>query len=290
MLETATKRSLAAVAVLALVLRGGIHAESEAHDHGREGPAYEVWKGFLDHLRALGREDLIPAQADEETFDLATTDPVRGVLFRLSGDLIELDALFSEPGRTLDADGRARAAALAARLSAAEDPYLKAYGDYFGARLDIERGEAPRAVRTLTELLRSPHFLPRRAAQKELAAAYRAAGDPTLAILELQLILAGLPPEAESERAWAKEELRKVRAASGLGPLAETGGRMASISELLRRHEVGGATQDEERRVEDVLVKIAALLEAERCPNCGTPKCPDCGRKRCPCELLPGKP
>jgi hypothetical protein len=246
--------------------------------------AGDIWKSFQDHLRASGREDLIPAEPpgdptilpqEEETspqgaeppapkpkVDLQATDPIRGILFRMSNDLVNLDALFQEAeGKPLEGKRLEKARKLVAAIRASEDPFLRAYGDLHGARLDLAAGDHAGAVKTLDGLLKSCWFLPKREARRHLAAAYRGAGDDTLAILEIQFFLADLPPENEVDRTWAREELRQIREKDHKGPLHDSEASMRSISTLLAGLDVGEGTQAKSRRVEDVVDKVAKLLE-----------------------------
>ncbi|HVR75082.1 MAG TPA: hypothetical protein VMT52_12145 [Planctomycetota bacterium] len=227
-----------------------------------------VWKGFLDHLRATGRSELIPPDAlptgeGDETkppvIDLLAGDPLKGVLFKVSPDLVNLDAIMAEdPG----ASGRPeKARTLATKLGESEDPYLKAYGIFHGARLDFEAGSTAPALKALEGLVESCHFLPRREARRWLAQAYSAAGDDTLALLELRFFMADSPAENEADLNWAKEELKKVRDKGHPGPLHHSEESMRSISTLLAGLDVGAPTQENQRRVEDILDKVAKLLE-----------------------------
>jgi hypothetical protein len=234
----------------------------------------DIWLGFLEHLVKTGRQDLAPPGArdalEEDAaakkaaprVDLQSTDPIRGVLFKVSKDLVNLDALLAESeGKPLQGSDREKAAALVAKLRADGDPYVKAYGELHGARLDFEAGKTEDAVRALEGLLDSHHFLPKREARRTLAQAYRTRGDDTLAILELQFFLDDLPAENETDRTWARDELRRIREAKHEGPLHDSGKSMRSISGLIEGLEVGDGTQAKERRVEDILTKVAKLLE-----------------------------
>jgi hypothetical protein len=244
--------------------------------------AQDVWHGFLDHLVETGRSDLAPpgalealeasrAEAPKERskddppapkVDLQATDPIRGVLFRMSKDFVNLDALVTESqGKPLEGADREKAAALAEKLRGSEDPYLKAYGELHGARLDLDAGKADPAAGALEKLVESHHFLPKREARRLLSRAYRARGDDTLALLELQFFLEDLPAGNETDRAWARDELRRIRETKHEGPLHDSGKSMKSISGLIEGHEVGDGTQSKERRVEDILQKVAKLLE-----------------------------
>ena len=247
--------------------------------------AQDVWHGFLEHLVETGRSDLAPPgelekleaskveaeKAEKERskdeppppkVDLQATDPIRGVLFRMSKDFVNLDALVTESqGKPLEGADREKAAALVEKLRGSEDPYLKAYGELHGARLDLDAGKADPAAVALEKLVESHHFLPKREARRLLTRAYRARGDDTLAILELQFFLDDLPPGNETDRAWARDELRRIRETKHEGPLHDSGKSMKSISGLIEGLEVGDPTQAKERRVEDILQKVAKLLE-----------------------------
>ncbi|MBI4605487.1 MAG: hypothetical protein HY721_26275 [Planctomycetes bacterium] len=253
--------------------------------------AEAVWKGFLKHLQAQGRADLIPpgalgskeeGEAGESdpgdpsdpagaprapVIDLLAGDPVKGILFKLSPDLVNLDAIAGgADGKPLGAEDAAKARALAEKLRASSDPYLEAYGTLHGARFDLEgpereKGACEKARAALEGLITSHHFLPRREARRSLAQAYSCLGDDTLALLELQFFLLDVAPEADADRAWAKDELRKIREKEHPGPLHHSEENMRSISESISGLDVGEGTQGKERRVEDILDKVAKLLE-----------------------------
>ena len=244
--------------------------------------AQDVWHGFLEHLVETGRADLAPAgslealeaskaEAEKERskddppppkVDLQATDPIRGVLFRMSKDFVNLDALVTESqGKPLEGADREKAAGLVEKLRGSDDPYLKAYGELHGARLDLEAGKAEESAKALEKLVESHHFLPKREARRLLARAHRARGDETLAILEIQFFLDDLPPGNETDRAWARDELRRIRETKHEGPLHDSGKSMKSISGLIEGLDVGDGTQAKERRVEDILDKVAKLLE-----------------------------
>ena len=113
----------------------------------------------------------------------------------------------------------------------------------------------------LDPLARSPYFLPRWQARRSLAEAYVGLGDDTLAILELQFFLLDLLPEADGDRHWAQYQLKKIRAREHPGPLHHSEESMQSISRSLSGLEVGSETQAKEQRVEEILIKVAKLLE-----------------------------
>jgi hypothetical protein len=266
--------------------------------------AKEVWSGFVEHMKAKGRADLIPeewlkaveekkdkkddakndepkngdlkngdlkngAAEDEKdlkpSFDPEAGDPIRGVLFKISPDLINLDSLFEfAEGKPLDPASAEKARALVEKLRAAKDPYLEAYAEFYGARLDVEAKSYEAARKPLEGLVESKHFLPRREARRYLAQAYRGLPDETLAVLELQFFLLDLPEENESDVVWAEEELKAIRekkAQKDDGPLHDSEKSMRSISTLISGLDVGNPTQGKQLRVEDILDKVAKLLE-----------------------------
>ena len=259
-------------------------AEARKHADKCAGCSAEaVWKGFLDHLRETGHGDLIPPDAlppekdeDDEDGDaaadraargafplsLVSGEPLRVILFKLSPDLVNIDAMFSEAaGEQLPPEKVEKARALAAKLRESKDPYLEPYGVLHGARLDIQAGDCPAAVKALEGLVKSCFFLPRREARRHLARAYSCVGDDTLALLELQFFLLDVPPQDEADALWAKDELKKIRDKKHPGPLHHSEENMRSISGLISGLDVGDPTQAKERRVEDILDKVAKLLE-----------------------------
>jgi hypothetical protein len=231
----------------------------------------DIWAGFVEHLKAAGREDLLPAGPDGAvlTPDFKSGDPLLGVLFRLSPELINLHALFDEEGGVAAADRAERARKLIDKVRGHDDPYVREYGEYFAARLALESGEAEEGARGLEKLLQSSRFLPRGEVHRQLALAYRRLGEETLAILELQFYLAGLSREESAHRFWAEEQLKEIRQAHK-GPLHDCAERARGISSLISLKQVGEPTQDKQRRVEEILDKVAKLLEdaAKRCPSC----------------------
>lgn len=235
--------------------------------------AEAIWTAFLEHLRAtqsahLIPEDLVPTEdddldaRDELQVQLVQSDPVKGILFKLSPDLVNLDALWrSVDGETLGEKELASARELAAKLMASGDKYLEAYGILFASRAQIQAEECPQAVKSLEGLVKSCFFLPRREARRQLARAYSCAGDDTLALLELQFYQLDLPPESDADSEWAREQIKKIRDKKHPGPLSDSEESMRSISGLISGLDVGEGTQKQERRVEDVLEKVVTLIE-----------------------------
>ena len=273
----------------------------EAKDPGE----LDLWEKFLLHMKEEGHEEIIVEMGLDDVdnpVDFSQGDPIRGVLFRLSGDLLRLDVLFTEAvGKSLKGNSRQKALDAAETLRASEDPFLKVYGDYYQARLELEaalesdepdettpelggdesetdgekdpeREVAPsrkvdtealgRAKELFLGLSESDYFLAQDEVRRYLAQIYLELGDPTLAILEWQLYLTELPRARQSERTHAEDEIRKIRESTEHpGPLHESAERMRQVSARLRESDVGETTQGEEIRLEEVLEKIAELLE-----------------------------
>ena len=258
-----------------------------------------IWKGFVRHLYATGQEELLPeplrhrdgsagdgsaGDGSRALLDFDASDPIKGVLFRASGALIDIDAAFSRArGEPLGAEELPQARRWATQLEESTDPYLKPYGMYFGAQLDLQAEDYDAAMARLQLLEASSRFLPRGDVRRLVVACYIGRGQETLAILDLQYYLSTLAPERQSERAWGLGQLEELRKEHP-GPLRESGKRMRSISELLAQKRIGEKTRDEQENVELVLEKIVDLLEAPRCGSCGELKCADCGRKTCDCD------
>ena len=282
----------------------------------RDPRSLDLWEKFLLHLKEEGHEEVIEEMGLNDVdnpVDFTRGDPIRGTLFRISGDLLRLDTMFQQAaGTALEGARRERALAAAKSLRDSDDPYLKVYGDYYQARLEYEAAidrsaEAPedqrpvevvqpeavdvrddlspdeaveagkpelvkprisdaaaldRSKELFLALTESEYFLPQEEARRYLADIYLALDDPTLAILEWQLYLTELPVARESERTVAEEEIRKIRESTQHpGPLRESVGRMRLVSGRLGKGDVTEPTQTEEVRLEDVLEKIAKLLE-----------------------------
>ncbi len=312
--ESRTRSGVTFLAAFVAVIAFGVAraADEAGHDHGdlahdaktsvndgsSEGSGdwsrESVWKGFAEHLRESGREDLIPIpdavddeDGDHEGHDHDTAvhdddhglpdfsrgDPIRGALFKLSKDFVVLDAWFEDAElaarkgekRDRKIDG------LVGKLRAQDDPYLRAYAEFYAARHALEKGETAEARAALEALVESRHFLRRGEARRMLVSAYRALDEDTLAILEVQFFLSELDPEQGADRVWANEQLVEIRTETGHeGPLHDCADRARTISERIADSEVGEPTRGEQRDVETILTKIADLLEdqANRCPQC----------------------
>ena len=288
------------------------HDDQDGHDHEGDGDDDDgeakvahraeeraIWKGFVRYLYASEDQDLLPeplrnrdgsvAEGDEILLDFDVSDPIKGVLFRASGSLIDLDAKFAVArGKPLSEEDYPVARRLAGELDESENRYLQPYGVYYGALLDLQAEEYDAAMDRLRLLEASPYFLPRESVRRLVVECYVGKGQTTLAILDLQVYLSVLAPERESERAWGLQKLKELRA-DHPGPLLESGKTMRSISDLLAAQQLGEETRGKQEHVELVLEKIVDILESPRCGSCGKLRCADCGRKTCPCGGI-GKP
>ena len=242
-----------------------------------------VWKKFVEHQIEQGREDLLLDHLDDslgeleddrvgglaagflgaEAFpmpDLARGDPILGILFRQSGELINLHAQFDEAGQSQARDEKI--GALVEKLRSGGDPFLKAYADFYAARHAMEKDDTDNAVTVMERLVKSEHFLPRHKVRKSLASLYRTRGETTLAILELQFYLKDLSEEQTTERTWARDQLKEIREDHD-GPLHDVAGRARGISETMAKPKLDQEVQSEQHEVEDILAKIVLLMEEE---------------------------
>ena len=289
------------------------HLEDEAEIHD-ETSLEAIWSRFVQHLEASGHEDLIPASAfaeeeDSESHeghdhfaegahaghdhgevvlpDLQKGDPVRGILFKLSKDLVVLDAWFEDAELAAKKGERRdrKIAEMIARLEATGDPWLASYGRSYAARQALEQKDVAKARELLESLVESKHFLDRANARRVLATAYREVGEETRAILELQFLLAEASPDATSDRVWAEGQLAEIRENHD-GPLHDCADRARSIGSLISVRRVDGETQGQQEDVEDILTKIADLLEdqANRCPSCQQPVSQKTGQCKSSCS------
>lgn len=256
-----------------------------------------IWKGFVEHLESLGREDLLPrqeepagdifgsdggAEAEEpasredqehhEDHDPARPllvpgagDPIFPILLRISPELVRLQALFpTEEESALGggepvAERAARVRTLLEKIDAGRDPWVRAYARLFEARLAVDSERPREAIPILRKLLRSPHFLSRREAHRQLARAYRGIGDDTLALLELRLFLLELAREDFVDRRWAEKQLEEIRAHHE-GPLRESVKGAESASVLISSRSAGETTREQQKRIEEILEKAIQLF------------------------------
>ena len=116
-------------------------------------------------------------------------------------------------------------------------------------------------MKILDALVKSCYFFPKYQARRYLAEAYQGLGDDTLALLELRFFSLDLPPGSTTETEWAEEKIRGIRQKEHPGPLHDSESSMRRVSTSLADVDLGEGTQSKERRVEDVLDKVAKLLE-----------------------------
>ncbi len=80
-------------------------------------------------------------------------------------------------------------------------------------------------------------------------------------MLELRFLLTELPADRAADRNWAEARLAEIRR-DHPGPLADSAQRMRDVSARLAAAEGGEAT-GEVRKIEEILDKVAKLLEEE---------------------------
>lgn len=235
--------------------------------------ARDRWSGFREHIEKLGKKDLLPEEAPNAPPPSA--DAIIGILFRLSPDLAaadeHLDAL------PPDAD---KARARLEKLKETKDPYLADYARLLTARCDLLKKDYRAAAEGFESVLVSKHNLAGAQTRRALAECYRGKGETTLEILELRFLMAGLAPEAAEDRGWAESRLAEIRR-DHQGPLHDSAKRMEDISGKLTADGGVEAAPGEQKKVEEILIKVAKLLEEEatRCPNCLSTACKAC--KKC---------
>ncbi len=236
----------------------------------------DLWDRFLDSLRASGRGDLIDelSLSDRARLDFERGDLVRAVLARFTPELRKLHALFAgdREASSLTVEELDVAIAQARRLQEVENRFIRYYGDYYRASLELEMadrnssadaGDRRTFARALLEALAvADDFLPVELAHRRLSELFVDLNETTLAILELQLFLVELPESRASERAEAETALARLREKpKHPGPVRETSRRMRTIAERLSDSDVGAETQREEAGVVAVLDRVARLLE-----------------------------
>ncbi len=252
-----------------------------------------IWKDFVIHVVEKGRADLLavdhagheaPGEKTEETgadeehaaeseedHDHALEhgkDPIFPIVLRMSRELAVLRSLFpdadplsietADPAKDEERDRRVTG--LLERLSADEDPYVRAYAELFRARQALESGRPREAVSILDELGKSRHFLGRKEAHRTAARAYREIGDDALAVLELRLFLINTAEEDFVDHRWASAQLKEIRESGKEGPLKESAEQAKSASILISARSAGAQTQDEQKRIEAILERAIKLL------------------------------
>jgi hypothetical protein len=172
------------------------------------------------------------------------------------------------------------------RLDGTRDPYLSDYATLLSARADLLEKKYPEAARGYETVLASSRNLATPAARRGLAESYRGMDETTLEILELRFLIGSLPPDRSADRDWAESRLAEIRRDHS-GPLEDSAKRMQHLSTRLAS--AGGKEGDapqspvtgEQKKVEDILLKVAKLLddEAQRCKLCTSTACKPC--KKC---------
>ncbi len=224
--------------------------------------------------------------------DLSRGDPILGILFRMSKDLVRLHAQFDDPELAARTGEKrdAKIEKLCAALRSSDDPFLREYAEQFSARHATEKGDVAAARESLERLVESRSFLGRSGARRDLVEVYRQLGENTLAILEIQFYLGDLAPEQSADRHWAHGQLKEIRdsveSPPDAGPLKDVAHRSRTISTLLTAKKVDTVTQGRQRDVEGILEKIARLLEdeANRCPSCQQKTSQQTGQCKSTCE------
>ena len=233
----------------------------------------ERWKLFREHLEKMGKKDLLPEE--EAGAKPPATDAIIGILFRMSPEIASAHDLLEQESPDV-AGARARLA----KLDGTQDPYLADYQKLLVARCDLLEKKYAAAVRGFEAVVDSNRNLAAPAAHRGLAESYRGLDETTLEVLEIQFLMVGLPPGAGADRSWAEARLAEIRR-DHPGPLQDSRLRMGALSERLAKADSPEGVSPEQAKVEDILTKVAKLLEAEskRCPICLSMECKAC--KKC---------
>lgn len=223
-------------------------------------PAEEVtrserWKAFKAHIEKLGKKELLPEEAPGSR--PPATDGMLGVLFRMHPDLAAVDDFITREPPDVD-----RARARLEKISGTEDPFLADYARLYGARCDLLEKKYPEAIAGFEAVVESSRNLAGAVAHKGLADCHRAQGETTLEVLELRFALLRMYAEDAADRAQAEARLAEIRK-EHQGPLADSEKRMGDLSKTLSGS-AGDAreTAEDQKKVEETLIKTAKLLEA----------------------------
>ena len=233
----------------------------------------ERWKAFREHIEKLGKKEMLPEESPDGR--PPSSNAIQGVLFRLSPELAAADDLLGK-----DVPDVAAARARLSKLAGSGDPYIGDAAKLLCARCDLAEKKHAEAAAGFEAILRSSRNLAAAEAHKGLALCYRGLGETTLEVLELRFVIGELPPEGSSDRAWAEGRLAEIRR-DHPGPMKDSEKRMKDISGRLADAGEAPAAAGGQAKVEEILVKVAKLLEdeAKRCPNCGSKECKPC--KKC---------
>ncbi len=234
---------------------------------------FDRWKSFREHVEKMGKKDLLPEEEAGAT--PPSTDAVLGVLFRISPEIAAAHDLLERESPDV-AGARARLA----KLEGNQDPYISDYLKLLTARCDLLEDHHAAAVRGFEAVLGSNRNLAAPAAHRGLAECYRGLEETTLEVLELRFLIADLPPEGSADRSWAEARLAEIRR-DHPGPLQDSRKRMGALSERLAKADPPEGVSPDQAKVEDILLKVAKLLEdeAKRCPLCSSKECKPC--KKC---------
>jgi hypothetical protein len=238
-----------------------------------EATRLERWKLFREHIEKMGKKDLLPEE--EAGAKAPTTDAIIGILFRISPEIAAAHDLLDQESPDV-AGARARLA----KLDGSQDPYIADYQKLLGARCDLLEKNYAVSVRGFEGILNSNRNLAGPAAHRGLAECYRGLDETTMEVLELRFMIAGLPPGSSADRSFADARLAEIRL-DHPGPLQDSRKRMGALSERLAKADSLEGVAPEQAKVEDILIKVAKLLEAEakRCPLCMSMECKPC--KKC---------
>jgi hypothetical protein len=233
----------------------------------------ERWKLFREHIEKMGKKDLLPEE--EAGAKPPATDAIIGILFRISPEIAAAHDLLEQESPDV-AGARARLA----KLEATQDPYLADYRKLLAARCDLLEKKYAAAVPGFEAVIDSNRNLAGTAAHRGLAECYRGQDETTMEVLELQFMMVGLPPGGGADRSWAEARLAEIRR-DHPGPLQDSRLRMGALSERLAKADSPEGVSPDQAKVEDILTKVAKLLEAEskRCPICLSMECKAC--KKC---------
>ena len=226
--------------------------EGDTHDRER-------WEAFKQHIESSGRKELLPEERKDEP--VPSRDAIVGILFRLSPDLAAAqEAMEKEPPDTATARARLE------KLRDTSDPYVKDYALLFSAQLDLREKKFAEAQKGFEAVVGSGRNLASAPARKGLVECYRGQNETTLELLELRFYMLELGATDTAERGWAAGRLAEIRH-DHPGPLSDSAKRMEEIAGKLGDASKAPAVSPDQRKVEEILLKVAKLLEEEAKQN-----------------------
>jgi hypothetical protein len=244
----------------------GKHAVHETKASSKYVSPAERWSLFRGHMEELGKGDLLPEEDPEGK--PPASDAILGIIFRISPDIAAADDLLGrEPPDVEGARKRLE------KLKGEEDPYISDYAKLLNARCDLLEKKFRESARRFEEVIESSRNLAIVKARRGLAGSYRGLDETSMEILELRFLLADLPLEKTADRSWAESRLAEIRRDHD-GPLHDSGDKMEKASTRLARADPPEKVSGDQEKVEDILDKIARLLEEV---------CPICQRRYCEC-------